>query len=212
MLKIVLDIQYLPSVAYFAAIKQADEVWIETQQNFMKQSYQNRCVILGANGTQNLSVPVNHRNQKIPIQQLTIDYKQRWINIHWRALQSAYGKSPFFDYYADGIKEIIQSKGATLYEINLQLLTLCLKYTQIGTEVKFTEVFEKEPGNDFLDLRSAIHPKKPTSDLSWFSPQPYHQIFGNNFVSNLTVLDLLFCEGPMASQVLEQSCTTKALH
>lgn len=205
MQKILLDLQYLPSVAYFVAIKKAEEVWIETQQNFVKQSYQNRCTILGANGIQSLSVPVNHRSRKIPIRELTIDYKQKWMNTHWRALQSAYGKSPFFDYYSDEVKSIIQSKADSLYEINWQLMTLCLKYLQIDTPVYLTEQYEKEPKTGVTDLRSKIHPKKSLSELSWFQPQPYHQIFGNNFVPNLTILDVLFCEGPMAGSVLEQS-------
>ncbi|MCE7992608.1 MAG: WbqC family protein [Roseivirga sp.] len=205
MQKILLDIQYLPSIAYFAAIKQADEVWIEAHQNFVKQSYQNRCRILGANGTQDLSVPVNHRSRKIPIQELTIDYKQKWMNTHWRALQSAYGKSPFFDYYADEIRGIIQSKCATLFEIDRQLMTLCLKYLQIDTPIHFTKVFEKETKGNVSDLRSVIHPKKGLSELPWFKPTPYHQIFGSNFAPNLSVLDLLFCEGPMAGSILEQS-------
>lgn len=205
MQKILLDVQYLPSVAYFVAIKKADEVWIETKQNFVKQSYQNRCTILGANGTQDLSIPVNHRSRKIPIQELTIDYKQKWMNTHWRALQSAYGKAPFFDYYSDDVRHIIQSKADSLYEINWQLMTLCLKYLQIDTPVYLTEQYEKEPETGVIDLRSKIHPKKPLSDLPWLQPQPYQQVFGSNFVPNLTVLDLLFCEGPMAGSVLEQS-------
>ncbi|GAB5522719.1 MAG: WbqC family protein [Roseivirga sp.] len=205
MQKILLDIQYLPSVAYFMAIKQADEVWIEAEQNFVKQSYQNRCKILGANGIQSLSVPVNHRSRKIPIRQLTIDYKQKWMNTHWRALQSAYGKSPFFDYYADDIREIIRSECATLFELNRQLMTLCLKYLQIDTPIHYTTVYEKVPGGNLTDLRSVIHPKKAISELNWFNPTPYHQIFGSNFAPNLSILDLLFCEGPMAGSVLEQS-------
>ncbi len=205
MKKILLDIQYLPSVAYFTAIRQADEVWIEAQQNFVKQSYQNRCRILGANGVLNLSVPVNHRSRKIPIRELTIDYKQKWMNTHWRALQSAYGKSPFFDYYSDEVREIILSQCATLFELNSKLMTLCLKYLQIGTPVRFTEKFEKEVDGNVTDLRSVIHPKKAVSELQWFTAQPYHQIFGNNFAANLSILDLLFCEGPMAGSILEQS-------
>ncbi len=205
MKKILLDIQYLPSVAYFTAIRQADEVWIEAQQNFVKQSYQNRCRILGANGVLNLSVPVNHRSRKIPIRELTIDYKQKWMNTHWRALQSAYGKSPFFDYYSDEVREIILSQCATLFELDSKLMTLCLKYLQIGTPVRFTEKFEKEVDGNVTDLRSVIHPKKAVSELHWFTARPYHQIFGNNFAANLSILDLLFCEGPMAGSILEQS-------
>lgn len=205
MKRILLDLQYLPSVAYFAAIRTAEEVWIEGHENFVKQTYRNRCRILTTHGVQDLSIPVHHAGRKIPIRKLKIDYKQKWDNNHWRAVQSAYGKSPFFDYYADEIRQAILSMQDRLFDLNWQLLTICLRYLGLSHKpVHLTEQYEKEPQNGLIDLRSAIHPKRDSPE--WFRPKAYHQIFGNNFVSNLTILDLLFCTGPEAYELLGQSC------
>ena len=205
MKSILLDLQYLPPVAYFAAIKQADEVWIEANENFVKQTYRNRCKILSTHGVQDLSIPVHHAGKKILIRDLTIDHKQKWMNTHWRAIQSAYGKSPFFDYYADEIEQVILSKSENLFDLNWQLLSICLKYLNLSQKPVFlTKSYTKTPENGVVDLRSVIHPKKPAPE--WFREVPYHQIFGEEFVPNLTILDLLFCEGPGADVLLGQSC------
>jgi len=205
MKKILLDLQYLPSVAYFAAIKQADEVWIEAFEHFEKRTYRNRCRILSTQGPLNLSIPVHLPGKKTLTSEVTIDHKQKWANNHWRAIQSAYGKSPFFDYYSEEIQEVILSKKEGLFDMNWQLLTICLRYLGLGDKnLRFTSEFVKEPEKGISDLRSAIHPKKSAPE--WFKATPYHQIFGQVFVPNLTIIDLLFCEGPGAHALLGQSC------
>ena len=202
---VLLDSQYLPSIAYFSAIKAASKVLIETQENFVKQTYRNRCRILTANKVLDLSVPVNHGNRKIPIQKLTIDHRQKWKNNHWRAIESAYRNAPFYEHYSEEIREVLYSDNRTLFELNHQLLTICLKYLQIDTPIHFTTDYHKNYDEPVLDLRSAIHPKKDVLALSWFAPQPYHQIFGKDFVPNLSIIDLLFCEGPEAVGLLQKS-------
>lgn len=205
--RILLDLQYLPPVAYFSIIQQADEIWIETRENFIKQTYRNRCRILTSHGAQDLSIPIQHTSPKVAIRELLIDYKQKWMNNHWRSIQSAYGKSPFFDYYSEELEQVILSRKESLFDLNWQLLTICLKY--LGLQHKplhQTTVYQHDTENGLIDLRSAIHPKLPLPD--WFQPSPYHQIFGSNFAANLSVIDLLFCTGPEANMLLGQSCVT----
>ena len=202
---ILIESQYFPSVAYFSAIYHAEEVFIEASEWFEKRSYRNRCTILTANGNLDLSVPVHGANKKILTKQIEIDNHEKWVNNHWRAIQSAYGKSPFFDFYAYGFESILKSEQTNLFSLNQRLLTICLKYLQIDTKVTFTTSFEKYPKGDITDLRSALHPRIHHSYLKWFNPTSYQQIFGKNFVFNLSVLDLLFCTGPEALKVLKQS-------
>jgi hypothetical protein len=202
---ILIESQYFPPISYFSALYQADEVIIEANEWFEKRSYRNRCTILTANGNLDLTVPVHGANKKILTQRIEIDNHEKWVNNHWRAIQSAYGKSPFFDFYADGFESILKSEQTNLFSLNQRLLTICLKYLQIDTKVTLTTSFEKNPKADITDLRSALHPRNPYYELKWFNPASYQQIFGKNFVSNLSILDLLFCTGPEALKVLKQS-------
>lgn len=201
-MKILIESQYLPSVAYFTLLAKSDQVFIETNENFEKQSYRNRCEIVGPNKVQNLSVPVHHVGRKIPIKELTIDYKQKWSNNHWRAIQSAYGKAPFFDFYGDYFEQEIKADYTTLFKLNSSLLTLCLKLLKLKPSFSELAEYSKIPPEGIIDFRAQIHPKKSLDSLTWFQPKAYHQIFGKDFVPNMSILDLLFCMGPDALEVL----------
>jgi len=203
--KVLIESQYLPSISYFSLLAHSSEVWIESNENFEKQSYRNRCEILGSNKIQRLTIPVNSANSGLPIRKMSINYREDWTKNHWRAIQSAYGKAPFFDHYAGFIKSSLETKTSSLFELNQQLLTLCLKLAGIKLKLNFTEKFEKEVSDDILDMRSKIHPKKEVNTLTWFQPKSYYQVFGKDFVPNLSILDLLFCMGPESLMVIKQS-------
>ena len=205
MSKILIELHYLPSIAYFSAIYSVDEIHIASKGRFEKRTYLNRSTILTANGPLDMSVPVFGANKRIPIQEVKIDYHEKWMNNHWRAIQSAYGKSPFFDFYSEEFKAILYSEASHLFDLNKSLLTMCLKFLQIDKPVFWAESFENMDKPDLIDIRGVIHPRKPISELQWFAPKPYQQIFGSNFVSNLNILDLLFCTGPEALEVLKRS-------
>ena len=205
---VLLDLHYLPCVAYFVAIYQADKVNIAGAERFEKRTYRNRTSILTANGTLDLTVPVYGANKRTPLQGVKIDYHEKWMNQHWRAIQSAYGKSPFFDFYAEEFKTIIYSQTSHLYDLNKKLLTLCLKFLQIEKPIDWEVDAQRFDNVEFTDVRADIHPRKPIEQVGWFGAEPYQQIFGNNFVSNLSILDLLFCTGPEALEVLSRSVVT----
>lgn len=205
---ILIDLQYLPSLEYFACLLQSENVCIEENEHFVKQTYRNRCHILGANKVEVLSVPVIKGNRKILVKDIKIDYNQKWLGNHWRAIVSAYGKAPFFEYYVSYFYDVFYKKGKFLFDFNYELLTLCLKLLQVDKKMFFSERYEHNPGEGVLDVRSVIHPKRDHAKNSFYVPYSYNQIFGKNFVENMSIIDLLFCEGPNASSVLKNSLST----
>lgn len=186
-------------------MEQSNAVEIESCEHFVKQTYRNRCRILTANGVENLIVPVIHSDLKIPIRDARIDYSQNWPKQHWGAIVAAYAKAPYFEYFADDFEKILFRKTPFLFDLNWEILTLCLKWLRINTPIRLTTQYNKTPENGQFDARSLLHPKK--SDLSNILGQPivYKQNFGNEFVPHLSILDALMCHGTEVKSILKKS-------
>lgn len=176
---------------------------IEQFEFYEKQSYRNRCRILSANGLDELSVPILNGNSKQLIRDVKIDYHQKWVNRHWRAIQSSYGKAPFFEYYALEFKQALEKKPDYLFDLNLSILSVCLDFLQMGATLSLTKEYQSLAKCPEEDIRSKIHPKKDHTLALGYVAQPYPQVFGNKFVKDLSILDVLFCEGPNAYQIIK---------
>ncbi|MBL6446987.1 WbqC family protein [Fulvivirga sp. 29W222] len=200
-----IDIHYLPCIEYFTCLKKFDTILIEKEEYYIKQTYRNRCHLLSANKVERLSVPVVGGNKKIKIKDIKISYKEKWYNDHWRTIMSAYGRAPFYEFFSDYFEGEFQKREKFLFDFNLNLLTLCLKLLQIDPVINFTDKFEKKPESNIIDLRSVIHPKQRYEQNAFYHPQPYQQVFGSTFVANLSIIDLLFCEGPNAAATVTNS-------
>jgi hypothetical protein len=194
---------YLPSVEYISSLLKFPSVQMEACENFPKQTLRNRCHILSANGVQTLCIPIMHEQTKILIKDLKINYSQSWQRIHWMALQSAYNKSPFFEFYKDDFEKIIFSNKTFLLDLNLELLLLILKIIGAEIQLSSTSAFEKTyPENDFRFLSNA----KRTLNLK---PQTlnhtYSQVFNYKFgfTSNLSIVDLIFNKGKASIDYLQ---------
>lgn len=200
MQNLVIELHYFPGVNYLAALTQSDRVLIEAHENYVKQTCRNRCYILGANKVNRLSIPVSLSSEKdkTAIREVRIDHNQKWENIHWRSIISAYGKAPYFEYYVDEIYRAFFKKQAFLYDWNYHLLTLCLKLLRINIQIDSTETYQHQYSENVIDLRSSNY----LENFSSSADHVYTQVFGKDFVKNLSVLDLLFCEGPNAYQYL----------
>mgnify|MGYP002777284173 CR=1 FL=1 len=200
MSKIVLiETQYLPALPYMALIAKSDKILLEATESYQKQTYRNRCYILTSQGPKALTVPVN-RATASHIREVKIDYSQRWEQIHLRTLRAAYGKAPFFEHYFEEVEKIIMSKCTFLFDLNVQLLTKCLYLLNISKPILFTEVYNKYGPEDVTDKRNSIN------EID-FGPivkgeKRYFQLFGDKFVDNLSVVDLLMNEGTNARHLL----------
>ena len=187
------EIQYNPSITYFQQVVRAEKILIEKHEHYLKQSYRNRCRILTAHGPKELAVPVKKGNRKTKITELEIDYSQNWVNVHWRSIRSAYGSAPFFSFYSDYLQQIYEKKITLLFELNSTLLQFYLKCLNIKKPILYTESYVPVYSGEITDYRNKIHPKIKPDILEII---PYNQVFGKQFVPDLSIIDVLFSQGP----------------
>jgi hypothetical protein len=187
-----------------AALLQGGDVVVEAEEHFVKQSYRNRCVIYGPNGTQNLIVPVERKDWRKPIKELRISYAENWVDNHWKALQSAYNNSPFFNVLGDDIFQAYQQKPKYLLDLNLTLLMMILDWlNEPDLSIELSSEFEA-PQKKRGDLRYAITPK---AQSLFTNPPSYFQPFAakHGFQADLSVIDLIFSEGRAAWDYLNDA-------
>lgn len=196
---LVIETQYFPSVQFFTFLAQNKGLYLEKHENYTKQTYRNRCYILGANKVERLTVPVfsAENGQKQLITEVKLDNRQNWQQTHWRSIKSAYGKSPFFPYYADMIETALFLPTETLFGLNENIIKTLLKILaasqSIDKTINYTDNYQQYYDLPFIDKRNK------TETVNAVNFTPYAQVFGNEFVSNLSVLDLIFCRGNYAS-------------
>lgn len=184
-------------------------VYIEACENYQKQSYRNRCRFYAADGLQALSFPIVHEGgtHKLPISQIRVDYSTPWLLQHKRAIISAYRTSAYFEYYQDELFEILDSRPERLFDLNLSLIRFFIDKTGIAVDLRLTPDYSvdgrvvQEDGSLVCceDLREVIHPKRSNDILSGLDlEKPYFQVFSGKygFLSDLSIMDLLFNEGP----------------
>ncbi|GAA4470795.1 WbqC family protein [Nibrella saemangeumensis] len=200
-----IELHYLPSLDYMAGLLRFDRVRIEAKEHYQKQSYRNRCYVLTSNKVDCLTVPVQDGTHKQPIRDVRIDNRQAWQDRHWRCLSAAYGKAPFFEYYAPYLEPVIRKQADFLFDLNLELLTICLHLLGQRVDLSLTDWYEKELFGKVFDARSRLNARQRESDYLFYQSWPYTQNFGNVFVPNLSIIDLLFCQGPTALDVLKKS-------
>lgn len=195
-------------------------VYIEACENYQKQSYRNRCRIYAADGAQALSYPIIHEGgtHKIPISEIRIDWSTPWLQQHERAIISAYRTSAYFEYYQDELFSIMESKPEKLLDFNMEILRFFIDKTGIAVDLRLTSDFSKDGSQTFPDgsvlccddMREAIHPKRPNTILRDLNlDKPYFQVFAgkNGFEGDLSIMDLLFNEGP--DSILYLHCLQK---
>jgi hypothetical protein len=208
-LTILIETHYLPCIAWFAAVSAGNHLKLEKHEHFVKQTYRNRCYINTEHGLDSLHVPVLRGHGKTKVSDVRIDHTQKWVMNHWRSVTSAYGKAPFFEYYADDLRQRLLRKNEFLYDLNVELLTLCLKWLRLDiplTETMAYEVSEgKEHENNVRDLRNKITDRRPEQLRQLYRPVAYTQVFGNAFAENASVIDLIFCCGPEAGRIVKAS-------
>ena len=200
---LLIDLQYLPPVSYFKELALADKIVLESNETFQKQTFRNRCEILTSNGRESLIVPILHGESHM-IKDVKIDYSQRWYQIHDRSLRAAYGKSPFFDFIMEDISAIFSAKHTFLWDLNYSLLTLCLEKLTLKKALLESNAYIKpeEIPDSMIDMRGKIIPHAAKREGQTVS-RKYHQVFGNEFVTDLSIVDVLFCAVLDSSEIIK---------
>lgn len=193
--EILLSTAYLPPSEYLSKIKDSEKVLIEGEENYIKQTFRNRCYILAPGGVIILSVPVYKGPAlKTPIKFVRIDYSKRWQQVHLRALVSSYSTSPYFEFYYDKISEIILKNHEYLFDLNMDLLGSIMNMLKITREISITKTFQPIINGSF-DFRYKLSPKIQSP----YSTGKFSQTFNNEtFKSGLSIVDLIFNTGPDA--------------
>lgn len=229
MITALLSTTYFGPVQWYQKLNRFDTIYIERCESFVKQTYRNRCVIATTNGLQTLSIPVEHTQEKGEgssrlITDIRISNHGNWRHLHWNALMSAYGDSPFFDYYVDDLKPFFEDRWENLFDFNMAITHKMCELLDIHPNIQFTEKYVATssssvasvsssssvprvasplspscpltPSSNIPDFRASIRPKNPIPDET-FTPQTYYQVYQKKwgFQPNLSILDLLFNMG-----------------
>jgi len=196
----VIDNQYLGSIIYYKALFNSKYVELEAYERHQKSGFSNRCYIAGANGLITLSIPLlKGRNQKTLVNEIEIDNQQKWQVKHWRAIESSYMRSPWFEFYKDDLKQFYQKEYIHLFDWNQELVIYILKKLNWYGDLSVSTIYETAlPGK--TDNRNTITPKNYLEFPSIKYPQVFEEKLG--FLPNLSIIDLLFCCGKTANQYL----------
>ncbi len=201
-MQILLHPTYFPSIAQMVAIAKADRVIFEVADNYQKQTYRNRAHIAHSNGKLLLNVPIKHSKNKErqKYSDVLVENSFPWQVQHWKSLQSAYRTSPFFEYYEDDIKPLFHNTVQGLMDHNLAIFEIISDLLGLDITLEKTTTYQKEV--PYTDLRYLVESKKEKE----YPLAPYIQVHEKNheFLSNLSVIDLLFNEGPNAINYLEE--------
>jgi hypothetical protein len=201
---IVTELQYFPPISFLAALYKETYIYFDIYEIYRKMSFRNRCLIAGAGGVISLSVPLaDGRNQNLPLNEVQISKSENWQARHFKSIQSAYNRSPFFEYYRDELYGIYQIRFSHLAELNLYCLNWVKDKLNWPAEIRLTQAAIPFGAEGLIDMRNRVLPK----NYSQWIPIKYRQVFEERtgFFPNLSILDLMFNVGPNAGELLYQS-------
>ena len=190
---------YFGPISTWAEIYNCDVIW-DIHKNYNKQSYRNRTFIHSANGVQKLTVPIKHSLIKFPLNDSYIDNSTNWQQIHWKSIKIAYSSSPYFEFYKDYLEVFFSKKYIKLLDLNMNTIKMVSEWLEVDLNNDFSKKYVEDYNTKF-DLRNLIEHKNKTKKLI----PNYTQVFSNKngFINDLSIMDLIFNEGPNSLRFLK---------
>ncbi len=188
----VFPVAYFGNIDYFRKLIASENTIIETKEHFIKQTVRSRCTILSANGPLVLSIPIERKNgSKTSMDDAVLSTETDWRKIHWKAIESAYSSAPFFDHYGPEVHDLIYQTEASLVKFNATITERIFEWLDIEKRLTFS--------SEYISPQEAMDFRNDEFDHC-SNIRPYTQVFSptNQFESNMSILDLIFCEGPLA--------------
>lgn len=195
---ILLPMTYFGNIEYYAHLMEGDECMVEAYCSYEKQTYANRCTIIGANGVQDLTIPVAKPWHNFLIKDVKIAYDEEWQKMHWRALCAAYNSSPFFEFYAEELSVLYTKRYDFLIDFDLKAEEIALSLLGLpNLTPRLTNDWTSDEKMGIKDYRNSLHPKKKVVPLHINLGVEYYQVFTPKFgfISNLSIIDLLMNMG-----------------
>lgn len=199
---ILTEFQYFGTVNWYKMLFLYSNIEFEQYENYQKMSFRNRCMIVGSNGLINLSVPLQKgRSQKLLMKDVKISYSENWQEQHWRSIYSCYGNSPFFEFYEESLRKLFELKSVFLIDLNWETFEWVKKRIKLVAQIQRTDHYEPLVRDNCFDARNLF---KPQSNHLVKDVIKYQQVFEDRigFKPNLSVLDLMFCNGPSSKSLI----------
>ncbi|MEZ5018229.1 MAG: WbqC family protein [Flavipsychrobacter sp.] len=195
-----------PNIYWWSVIAAADKVIFDEAEHFEKMTYRNKYFITGANGIIQLSIPLLHgRNQRGAMKDITIANTEQWQLQHWRGIASSYRRTPYFEHYEPELRQFFEVSYDSLAAFNRASITWLKKQLGLNYEEEIASVYRPKYEDAVADLRKGMKPVMGKTLEESIYYQPFDE--RNGFLTNLSMLDLLFCEGPNAINLLKKQET-----
>ncbi|MFO7864157.1 MAG: WbqC family protein [Salinivirgaceae bacterium] len=204
---IIIQSTFFPPIQQLGWMMQHPHIVIEQHDTYAKQTFRNRMQIAGPNGIQNLSVPIEKPfGSQSKMKDIRVKYNDDWQKQIFRSIRTAYHNSAFYEYYIDDFAPFFEQRFDYLIDLNTAILRKVLEILELDVDIRFSEAYTDHGKGDFRDI---AHPKPQYRKADpYFVSAHYYQLFAEKygFMPNLSIIDLLFNEGPQSYFVLKESC------
>ncbi len=202
MSKVISSFIPFPNLYWWSVVMEAGKVIFDAAEHFEKMTYRNKYYIAGANGVIQLSIPLaGGRNQRSAMKDMSIADIEQWQTQHWRGIEASYRRTPYYEHYAPELELLFKKEYTKLADFNQDSIDFLKKQLGLRYEEEIAGQYKAKYEEATIDMRKGFKPGIEQKDSGSLYYQPFEERGG--FKPNLSMLDLLMCEGPNAVNVIK---------